>query len=179
MLGTPSLIDFFNQDSFVENNQMDLENIDELESQFNYEYTKQPTTTTRHDTIKINEKDINYKNLPKMIGNNFVKWIKNYKYSSDFDKIPKGIKKLVELREKERQSKIKIKDLRESIINDEDSQIIFKEYIADQLYLDLLFSNKVADPFSYIPGISNYYSAANEPEKMKSNYIMRKEFINQ
>ena len=29
MLGTHSLIDFFNQDSFVENNAMDLENIDE------------------------------------------------------------------------------------------------------------------------------------------------------
>lgn len=36
---------------------------------------------TKCETIKINEEDINYKNFPKMIGNNVVKWIKKHKYS--------------------------------------------------------------------------------------------------
>ncbi|CAD8187403.1 unnamed protein product [Paramecium pentaurelia] len=148
------------------------------QSDFNQTY-HQPTSMTKCETIKIKEEDINYKNFPKMIGNNIVKWIKKNKYSKQPNYIPKGFKGLIELREREKQSKIKIKDLRDTIIDDTESQTLFQEYISDQLFLDLIFSNKVADPFSYIPGISNYYSAAQEPEKMKSNYFMRKEFINQ
>lgn len=51
--------------------------------------------------------------------------------------------------------------------------------MCDQLYLDLMFSNKIADPFIYVPGISNYYSAAKEPDKMRSNYLMREKYINE
>ncbi|CAK93919.1 unnamed protein product (macronuclear) [Paramecium tetraurelia] len=170
-------LDLFNTDSYIHNSHMEEENQDEFCFQSHQEYTKQPTTTTKQETVTIKEADIKYKNLPKMIGNNLVKWLKK-KYP-DQSKIPKGLSKIVEMRENEKQSNIKIKDLRESVISDEDSKVVFQEYISDQLFLDLLSSNKVADPFSYIPGISNYFSAANEPEKMKGNYMMRSLFISQ
>ncbi|CAD8106099.1 unnamed protein product [Paramecium sonneborni] len=175
----PHNFELFNQDSCINEYQQEQDNFDDVEQLLpSNSFQIQPTSMTKFETIKIKEEDINYKNFPKMIGNNIVKWIKKQKYSSKNQIIPKGLKKLIELRDREKQSKIKIKDLRDSIIAEEESQIIFKEYIADQLYLDLIFSNKVADPFSYIPGISNYYSAAEEPQKMKGNYMMKKEFIN-
>ncbi|CAD8103207.1 unnamed protein product [Paramecium sonneborni] len=176
----PIGLDLFQQDS-CQNEYYQNEQISDHFYQFPCQSQNiQPTTAmTKYETVKINEEDIKYKNLPKMIGNNIVKWIKKYKYNSKNQSIPEGLKKLIELREKEKQSKIKIKDLRDSISAEQESQMVFKEYIADQLYLDLVFSNKISDPFSYVPGISNYYSAAEEPEKMKGNYMMKKEFIDQ
>ncbi|CAD8190076.1 unnamed protein product [Paramecium octaurelia] len=171
-------LDLFNPDSYIHNSYIEEENLDEFDLQSHQEYTKQPTTTTKQETVTIKEADIKYKNLPKMIGNNLVKWIKKHKYRHQ-SKVPKGLQKIVSMRENEKQSNIKIKDLRESVMSDEDSKVVFQEYISGQLYLDLLFSNKVSDPFSYIPGISNYYSAANEPQKMKGNYMMRSHFISQ
>ncbi|CAD8187586.1 unnamed protein product [Paramecium octaurelia] len=152
----------------------------DFEQSFFNQFQHLPTNMTKSSvTISINQKDINYKNLPKLIGNNFVKWLKNIKYYQNHDNIPKGFQRLIDLRQKDKQSKIKIKDLRESIQFDYECQVVFQEYICDQLYIDLMTSNKVADPFSYIPGICNYFSAAQEPIKMVSNYIMRKEFVNQ
>lgn len=42
--------------------------------------TRPTLTMSRNITTKINESDIKYKNFPKMIGNNIVKWSKTKKY---------------------------------------------------------------------------------------------------
>lgn len=45
-----------------------------------------------------------------------------------------------------------------------------------EFLLELMFSNKVEEPMLYVPGICNYYSAADEPDKIKGNYLARKNF---
>ncbi|CAK93729.1 unnamed protein product (macronuclear) [Paramecium tetraurelia] len=172
-----SLLALFEEHSYYDDQIGDYQ--EDFEQSFFNQGQHLPTNVTKAVTINIKQEDINYKNFPKMIGNNIVKWIKKTKYNKRYESIPKGFKRLIEFRQKDKQSKIKIKDLRDSIKDDSESKELFQEYIADQLFLDLMFSNKVADPFPYIPGICNYYSAAQEPEKMVSNYIMRKEFVNQ
>ncbi|CAD8120022.1 unnamed protein product [Paramecium sonneborni] len=125
------------------------------------------------ETQKINKKksENNYKNFPKLIGNNFVKWIKKQKKCQGVI----GIQKLIKQRKESKQANFKIKDLQE-LCSDEASKQVFQEFVLDELFLNLINSNKIEDSFSYVAGISNYYSAAQEPEKMKSNYLTRQLF---
>ncbi|CAD8120014.1 unnamed protein product [Paramecium sonneborni] len=112
-----------------------------------------------------------YKNFPKLIGNSFVKWINKQKEIQGAI----GIQKLIKQRKESKQANFKIKDLQE-LCSDEASKQVFQEFILDEFFLKLIHSNKIEDSFSYVAGISNYYSAAQEPEKMKSNYLTRQLF---
>ncbi|CAD8107156.1 unnamed protein product [Paramecium primaurelia] len=149
-----------------------------------FQYTNQNHTQEQHSqrmsqnsTQKMvyKEKDLKYKNFPKLIGNNFLKWIKKLINDEKIKVVPKGIDNLMKSRQKCKQPNFTIKDLQE-LCSDEASQKLFQEYIQDELFLDIFHSNKIADPFSYIPGISNYFACSQEPQKMKSNYLTRKQF---
>ncbi|CAD8115527.1 unnamed protein product [Paramecium sonneborni] len=130
------------------------------------------TLSIQTQKMSYNLEDLKYKNFPKLIANNLVKWIKKKKVS----KIPDGIAKLIRQRQECSQPNFKIKDLQE-LCFDKPSQEIFQEFTSDELFLNLIHSNKITDPFSYIPGISNYYSASQEPVKMKSNYLTRNQYV--
>ncbi|CAD8200771.1 unnamed protein product [Paramecium octaurelia] len=132
-------------------------------------------TQAKTQSMVYQSKDLKYKNFPKLIGNNFLKWVRKQVDEKKMGQIPKGIEDLIKSRQKCRQPNFTIKDL-QKLCHDQDSQKIFQEFMQYQLFLDLFHSNKIADPVSYIPGISNYYQAAEEPDKMKSNYLTRNQF---
>ncbi|CAK63145.1 unnamed protein product (macronuclear) [Paramecium tetraurelia] len=132
-------------------------------------------TQAKTQQMVYQQKDLNYKNFPKLIGNNFLKWVNKQVAEEKIGQIPQGIENLMKSRGKCKQPNFTIKDLQQ-LCRDQASQKLFQEFMQYQLFLDLFHSNKIADPYSYIPGISNYFSAAEEPDKMKSNYLTRNQF---
>ncbi|CAD8116547.1 unnamed protein product [Paramecium sonneborni] len=130
--------------------------------------------------LKQQEEDsekVDYKNLPKLIGNNFQKYIEqNEKQIS----ISEGLKKFLNERKakkdkdkkKDKQISTKISDLRLICQTDNNSKGIFKKYIKKQFIIDLIHSTKIENPLKYIDGISTYFAAAEQPEKMISSHII-------
>ncbi|CAD8109351.1 unnamed protein product [Paramecium sonneborni] len=133
--------------------------------------------------IQLEEQDerLDYKNLPKLIGNNFKKYIEQNK-----NQIPltQGLEKFLMKRnvkkeknkekkqKKEQQISTKISDLREICRTDFQSKRIFKKYMKKQFIIDLIHSSKIENPLKYIDGISTYFATADEPEKMISSHII-------
>lgn len=40
------------------------------------------------------------------------------------------------------------------------------------MFIDLIHSPKIEDPLKYLDGISTYYAAADEPDKMISSHLL-------
>ncbi|CAD8208136.1 unnamed protein product [Paramecium octaurelia] len=145
-------------------------------SQQDYEIRTDPyVTQTQMISSLINPKNEKFcfKNFPKLLGNKLVKKIRKEA------KVPNGIQTLKEKRAKTRQSEIKIQDLQQVCKTDDVSRQYFQIFVGYDMFLHVLNSNKIEDPIRLIPVISNYWAAANEPDKMISNSLMNKYFQSQ
>ncbi|CAK92704.1 unnamed protein product (macronuclear) [Paramecium tetraurelia] len=165
-----------NQDSNPQYEQMsfqplaiEIKDFDQLINQNQMPHTQQLTNNQENDQSRVD-----YKNLPKLIGNHFYKYIEQNNITKT-----KGVQNFCNQRQKkekgtktEKQLSTKISDLREVCKADPQSKTNFKRFIKKQLFIDLIHSSKIEDPLKYIDGISTYYATADEPDKMISSHII-------
>ncbi|CAD8189129.1 unnamed protein product [Paramecium octaurelia] len=165
-----------NQDSNLQYEQnsiqpppIELKDFDQLINQNLMTHTQQLTNNQESDQSRVD-----YKNLPKLIGNHFYKYIEQNNITKT-----KGVLNFCNQRQKkekgtktEKQQSTKISDLREVCKADPQSKTNFKRFIKKQLFIDLIHSSKIEDPLKYIDGISTYYATADEPDKMISSHII-------
>ncbi|CAD8198606.1 unnamed protein product [Paramecium pentaurelia] len=124
--------------------------------------------------LENDEERVDYKNLPKLIGNNFEKYL-----LQNENTIPKtkGLENFLNERKnrknkKDKQISTKISDLRELCQSDLQSRRIFMIYIKKQFLIDLINSTKIENPLKYIDGISTYFATAILPDNMISSHII-------
>ncbi|CAD8109357.1 unnamed protein product [Paramecium sonneborni] len=128
-------------------------------------------TQTISQIINPKKQKFSFKNFPKLLGNTLVKKI------GKKEKVPRGIQILIDKRLKTRQSEIKIQDLQQVCQTDEESKLYFQSFVQNDMFIHSLNSNKIDNPMLLIPAISNYWAAAQEPEKMISNSLMNKFYL--
>ncbi|CAD8200358.1 unnamed protein product [Paramecium pentaurelia] len=141
----------------------------------NFITNHQQQSNQLYKNFENNQTRIDYKNLPKLIGNHYYKYIEQNNitktkgvenfYNSRKIKKDKGNKKA-------KQISTTISDLREICKADNQSKTTFKRFIKKQLFIDLIHSPKIEDPLKYLDGISTYYAAADEPDKMISSHLL-------